>query len=199
MHSWTVLDDLWMNPQVFHFFPSFQLIIQVVNLKFQKHMKEIFSPTSGPHPVIYKYDFESSGYRAAPSNQAVFNLFIEAIQLIAEEASKDVVVELQLPSNSSRIAGWSDMEKSYDFVTARLRVKEPHGSYSKAMLLTAHFDSVIPQGVADEDLNSMGVGMSDDAVGCAAVLETFRALATAAEAPMVDIILLLANGEEHGT
>jgi len=66
-------------------------------------------------------------------------------------------------------------------------------------LLTAHFDSVIPEGVADEDLNSMGVGMADDAVGCAAVLETFRALATAPEAPMVDIILLLTNGEEHGS
>jgi len=41
--------------------------------------------------------------------------------------------------------------------------------------------------------------MADDAVGCAAVLETFRALATAPEAPMVDIILLLTNGEELGS
>eukprot|EP00438_Fugacium_kawagutii_P028967 Skav210528 [mRNA] locus=scaffold3045:253322:254929:+ [translate_table: standard] len=44
----------------------------------------------------------------------------------------------------------------------------------------------------------MGEGMSDDAVGCAAVLETFRALATASEPPLVDVILLLTNGEESG-
>ena len=66
------------------------------------------------------------------------------------------------------------------------------------MLLTAHFDSVVPEGVSESEdaLGLMGEGMSDDAVGCAAVLETFRVLATASEPPLVDVILLLTNGEE---
>ena len=146
-------------------------------------------------------------YSAPASNVAVFNLFKQEIERIKLAASDHVTVELQVPSNGrissptgSTGSGGSGGSSGpyYDFVSARLRVKDPSSSYTKAMLLTAHFDSVVPEGVSESEdaLGSMGEGMSDDAVGCAAVLETFRVLATASEPPLVDVILLLTNGEE---
>lgn len=161
----------------------------------------------GAHPVIYKSDFMSYYYSAPASNVAMFNLFKQEIERIKLAASHHVTVELQVPSNGrissptgSTGSGGSGGSSGpyYDFVSARLRVKDPSSSYTKAMLLTAHFDSVVPEGVSESEdaLGSMGEGMSDDAVGCAAVLETFRVLATASEPPLVDVILLLTNGEE---
>lgn len=138
----------------------------------------------------------TSGYSATSPNVAVFDLFRQEIQGIQQAASDHVSVELQLPSNGQISKGGS----YYDYISARLRVKEMSSSYTKAMLLTAHFDSVVPDYVSESEdaLGSMGEGMADDAVGCAAVLETFRALATASEPPLVDVILLLTNGEESG-
>lgn len=157
----------------------------------------------GAHPVIYKSNFMSYYYSAPASNVALFNLFKQEIEGIKLAASNHVTVELQVPTTgrvSSPTAGsnGSGGGPYYDFISARLRVKEPSSSYTKAMLLTAHFDSVVPEGVSESEdaLGSMGEGMSDDAVGCAAVLETFRVLATDSEAPLVDVILLLTNGEE---
>eukprot|EP00435_Cladocopium_sp_Y103_P041328 s1149_g11.t1 len=154
----------------------------------------------GAHPVIYKSDFMSYYYTAPASNVAVFNLFKQEIEGIKLAASDHVTVELQVPTSgriSSGVLAGGSSGSYYDFVSARLRVKEP-SSYTKAMLLTAHFDSVVPEGVSESEdaLGSMGAGMSDDAVGCATVLETFRVLATASEPPLVDVILLLTNGEE---
>ncbi|CAJ1344294.1 unnamed protein product [Effrenium voratum] len=150
----------------------------------------------GAHPVIFKSDLTSSGYSAPPANVALFNVFKQEIQGIQLAASDRVTVELQVPT-TGRISSGSSY---YDFISARLRVNAASSSYSKAMLLTAHFDSVVPDGVrASEDaLGEMGEGLADDGVGCAAVLETFRALATASEVPLVDVILLLTNGEEAG-
>ena len=142
-------------------------------------------------------------YSAPASNVALFNLFKQEIEGIKLAASNHVTVELQVPTTgrvSSPTAGsnGSGGGPYYDFISARLRVKEPSSSYTKAMLLTAHFDSFVPEGVSESEdaLGSMGEGMSDDAVGSAAVLETFRVLATDSEAPLVDVILLLTNGEE---
>ena len=146
--------------------------------------------------MIYKSDFMSSGYVATAPNLAVFNLFEQEIRAIELAASEHVTIELQVPSTGQISSGSS----YYDFVSARLRVKERSSSYTKALLLTAHFDSVVPEGVRESEdaLGEMGEGMADDAVGCAAVLETFRALATSSEPPVVDVILLLTNGEEVG-
>ena len=152
--------------------------------------------------MIYKSDFMSYYYSAPASNVAVFNLFKQEIEGIKLAVSSHVTVELQVPSHgrisSGPTGGSGGSSGYYDFISARLRVKEPSSSYTKAVLLTAHFDSVVPEDVSESEdaLGSMGEGMSDDAVGCAAVLETFRVLATASEAPLVDVILLLTNGEE---
>ena len=137
------------------------------------------------------------GYKAPASNVAVFNLFRDEIQRIQSEASEHTQVELQVPSTGS-IAANSSYSSYFDYIAARLRVR---GSYSsKVLLLTAHFDSVIPgdlYGYGESALSRMGEGISDDAVGCAAVLETFRVLATAPQPPLVDVVLLLTNGEEQ--
>ncbi|CAK9028017.1 Endoplasmic reticulum metallopeptidase 1 (Felix-ina) [Durusdinium trenchii] len=145
---------------------------------------------TGAHPVLWS----GGDFKATSPNIAIFNLFRDEILRIQADASQQVQVELQVPSTGSVIRNSS----YFDYIAARLRVSNAH--YPKAMLLTAHFDSAVPDGVPDSEwaLPSMGDGMADDGVGCAAVLETFRVLATAQEPPLVDVILLLTNAEERG-
>ena len=69
-------------------------------------------------------------------------------------------------------------------IVARWRGPGPAGK--KALLLSAHYDSV-----------SRGPGAGDDASGVAAILESIRALKTG-PAPERDIIVLINDGEEAG-
>ena len=84
-------------------------------------------------------------YSAPASNVAMFNLFKQEIERIKLAASHHVTVELQVPSNgrisSPTGSGGSGGSSGpyYDFVSARLRVKDPSSSYTKSNAIDRAF------------------------------------------------------------
>jgi hypothetical protein len=110
--------------------------------------------------------------------------------IIAQLAALGLEPEIQRPRNArpapspgstpDRAPALADVQN----IVARWRGSGPAGK--KALLLSAHYDSV-----------AQGPGAGDDAAGVAAILETLRALKTGTE-PVRDLIILINEGEEAG-